>query len=200
MMDTFAPVAARLRENAVSCSDLLALLEELCTLAREAPYSDSGKKVAVIGSGPAGLGAAVTLRNAGHGVEVFEAASLAGSTLLRLPAQESSSPSPAAVEPVDADTLAAAMASLSACGIVFHCSAPQGQSEMEAMLDAYDAVICACGKAAVLAVEADGAVKGCTHGRLYAAGTCVKNQKVQTAAEAMQSGIRAGRAVDAVLA
>ena len=38
----------------------------------EPPSSETGKKVAIIGSGPAGLGAAQQLRRAGHQVTVYE--------------------------------------------------------------------------------------------------------------------------------
>ena len=42
------------------------------------PASDSGKKVAVVGAGPAGMAAAWFLRKKGHAVTVFESASQAG--------------------------------------------------------------------------------------------------------------------------
>ncbi|MBC7784519.1 MAG: glutamate synthase subunit beta [Burkholderiales bacterium] len=46
------------------------------------PATRTGKKVAVIGSGPAGLGAAAQLNKAGHSVTVFERASRIGGLLM----------------------------------------------------------------------------------------------------------------------
>ncbi|RXM21927.1 FAD-dependent oxidoreductase, partial [Citrobacter sp. AAK_AS5] len=37
------------------------------------PEAETGKKIAVIGGGPAGLAAAAFLRRKGHGVTIFEA-------------------------------------------------------------------------------------------------------------------------------
>jgi dihydropyrimidine dehydrogenase (NAD+) subunit PreT len=43
-----------------------------------APGTDTGRRVAIVGAGPAGLSCAFELRRRGHGVEVFETRDLAG--------------------------------------------------------------------------------------------------------------------------
>ncbi|MGN0159547.1 MAG: FAD-dependent oxidoreductase [Brotaphodocola sp.] len=48
----------------------------------KAPEKESGKKIALIGAGPAGLAAAYYLRNAGHAVTVYEAQEEAGGCLM----------------------------------------------------------------------------------------------------------------------
>src|SRR6266850_1580137 len=48
----------------------------------EPPHVRTGKKVAVIGSGPAGLSAAAQLNKAGHTVTVFERADRVGGLLM----------------------------------------------------------------------------------------------------------------------
>ena len=48
----------------------------------KAPESETGKKVAVIGAGPAGLAAAYYLRKVGHSVTVFDRMEKAGGVLM----------------------------------------------------------------------------------------------------------------------
>lgn len=156
-----------------------------------APAEENGRKIAVIGSGPAGLHAAYTLRELAYQVTVLEAAPLIGVTLLGVPALESSSAAPEAFPAIPEPVRAATVEMLEKHGIVFRTSCPQGMSELKVLLEEYDAVICASGKAAVLPAGADYRVQG----KLFAAGTCVKNQKVQTALQAMASGRKAAYAV-----
>ena len=167
-------------------SVLLRHLEHVCPdilyAAPELPPS-SGKRTLVIGSGPAGLQAAWTLREHGHAVTVLEAAPSPGMTLLREPVRESSS-APAAPSPaVPVDIVKKTLAMLALAGIEFHCSRPVGQTMLAPLCREYDLVLCACGKGAVLPTDADGKVND----NLFAAGTCVKNQKLQGALQSMAS-------------
>ena len=150
----------------------------------------------IIGSGPAGLQAAWTLREHGHAVTVLEAAPSPGITLLHAPVQESSS-APAAPSPaVPAEVMEKTIAMLAESGIIFRCSSPVGQSELDDLCRNYDTVICACGKGAVLPANAEGNVKE----NLFAAGTCVKNQKglgaLQSMAFAEKAALAACRMLD----
>ncbi len=155
----------------------------------------SGKRAVVIGSGPAGLQAAWTLREQGCAVVVLEAASSAGVTLLHAPVQESSS-APAAPSPaVPAEIVERTLAMLSRSGIEFRCASPVGQAELHKLRSSFDLVFCACGKGAVLPADAEGRVEG----NLFAAGTCVKNQKgmgaLQSMAAARKAALAAGSAI-----
>ncbi|MCG2812000.1 MAG: FAD-dependent oxidoreductase [Candidatus Aminicenantes bacterium] len=59
---------------------------DLGGIAAFAPPRPNGKKVAVVGSGPAGLGAAAVLGSLGCKVDIFEKASVAGGTCNLIPA------------------------------------------------------------------------------------------------------------------
>ena len=141
----------------------------------------SEKNVLIIGSGPAGLQAAWTLRSLGHHVTVREAASEPGPTLLRHPVQESSSAPSAPSPAIPPEVVHRTIEMLKQSGIVFLCSSPVGQTELASLCKRYDSVLCACGKGAVLPANADGKVSE----HLFAAGTCVKNQKTLGALQAM---------------
>jgi NADPH-dependent glutamate synthase beta subunit-like oxidoreductase len=161
----------------------------------EVPAITNGRTIAIIGSGPAGLQAAYDLRCQGYSVTVFEAAPVIGITLLRTPVQESSSAAPDALPCIPEELLEKTTSMLTAAGIVFQKNAPKGQAELDMLARDFDAVICACGKAAVFPVKGDGWLKD----NIFAAGTCIKNQKVQTALQAMASGSKAARGVHAFL-
>ncbi|MBQ3171932.1 MAG: FAD-dependent oxidoreductase [Mailhella sp.] len=196
MKDTFSVLAGGLLGAAAVFPELLGILEDVCVMAGHTEACDSPRRVAVIGSGPAGLAAASMIRRKGHQVDVFEAAPVVGFTFLNVPAQESSSDAPEAFAPASAEALEAAVTFLERSGIVFRTSCPKGQAELDVMLGEYDAVICACGKAAVLPTDA----AGCVQGKLFAAGTCVKNQKVLSAVQAAESGRKTASSVCAMLA
>jgi len=94
----------------------------------------SGKKVAIVGSGPAGLTAAYHLALAGHGVKVFEAASEAGGMLtMTLPAYRL----PNAVVNRDIENIAA-------LGVDIECDHPVEHLK-ELKESGYDAVFVAVG-------------------------------------------------------
>ena len=196
MKDMFSVLAGGLLGSAAVFPELLGILEDVCVMAGRVDACEKPCRAAVIGSGPAGLAAASVLRRSGHSVDVFEAAPVVGFTFLNAPAVESSSDAPESFAPASAEVLESAVTFLERSGIVFRTSSPKGQTELEAMLQDYDAVICACGKAAVLPTDASGCVKG----KLFAAGTCVKNQKVLTAVQAAETGRKTAASVCAMFA
>jgi NADPH-dependent glutamate synthase beta subunit-like oxidoreductase len=71
------PVATRCIERSLG-DTILERMTEVFT----PPETRSGRSIAIIGSGPAGLAAAYTLRKSGHGVTVFERLPEAGGMLL----------------------------------------------------------------------------------------------------------------------
>lgn len=157
-------------------------------LSRSLPRSR--KKAAIIGSGPAGLQAAWSLRMGGHAITVFEAAPMPGVTLLHTPLEEEDSAPAESFSPVPADVLEKTLTVLRKAGIEFRTSSPQGQTALSTLCREYDAVLCACGKAAVLPADGNGHVKD----NLFAAGTCVKNRKALNPLQAMASAAKAAHA------
>ncbi len=94
----------------------------------------TGKKTAIVGSGPAGLSAAYFLSLKGHDVEIFEAADAAGGMLRwGIPAYRL----PKAI--VDRD-----IADITALGVQIHCSQPVA-SVVDLKTNGYDAVFVSAG-------------------------------------------------------
>lgn len=99
-------------------------------------FPASGKKVAVIGAGPAGMACAYHLARLGHAVEVFERLPLAGG-MLRYGIPEYRLPN---------DVLDREIARLEKMGIVFHLGkAVKSAAEMQTMRQDYAAVFMAIG-------------------------------------------------------
>jgi len=164
-------------------------VEEL--LPRKNIVTPKEKTVAIIGSGPAGLQAALSLHRYGYDITVYEAAPQAGITLLSSPVQESSSASPEFSPALPEDVLKQILQKLEEMGIRFMVSSPMGQAELALLRKDFDAVVCACGKGAVLPAKNGAHVEG----NLFGAGTCLKNQKLMNALQAMQSGKNTAEAV-----
>jgi NADPH-dependent glutamate synthase beta subunit-like oxidoreductase/CO/xanthine dehydrogenase FAD-binding subunit len=101
----------------------------------EAPVQESGKRVAVLGAGPAGLSAAFYLRRAGHDVTVFERQPEAGGMLrygippYRLPRE----------------VLAKQIGGYERLGIRFVLGASVDKARFAEIADDFDAVFVACG-------------------------------------------------------
>lgn len=100
------------------------------------PRRRSGRKVAVVGSGPAGLAAAAQLNRAGHGVEVFERADRPGGLLTYgIPDFK-----------LEKHVVARRLAQMRAEGVVFHVNADVGGNVAIAALRAgFDAIVLAGG-------------------------------------------------------
>jgi glutamate synthase (NADPH/NADH) small chain len=102
----------------------------------EPPAVRTGKKVAIVGSGPAGLACAQQLARVGHEVHVFEKLAKAGG-LLRYGIPDFK---------MEKDYIDRRMEQMQAEGVTFHCGAHVGVNvPAERLLEDYDALVLAGG-------------------------------------------------------
>ena len=98
----------------------------------EPPAVRTGKKVAIVGSGPAGLACAQQLARAGHGVHVFEKEARAGG-LLRYGIPDFK---------MEKHYIDSRIAQMEAEGVTFHCGVHVGASmSADALLAGHDALV-----------------------------------------------------------
>ena len=174
-------------------------------LGSEAPYrpalaEDSGKNVAIVGAGPAGLAAAYYLRRMGHGCTIFDDHDQPGGMLAR------------GVDPetLPADVLAAEVDAIGRLGVEFRLNTRVGKElSLDGLMDTGDAVLLAPGAldeqaAGTLGVEPGSgglAVKRGTFETsrkgLFAAGDVIQQRK--RAVRAVADGREAAVAIDQYL-
>ena len=105
-------------------------------VAPEPPEKKTGKKVAIVGSGPAGLAAAQQLARAGHEVHVYEKSAKPGGLLVYgIPDFK-----------MEKEIVARRVKQMEAEGVVFHCGVHVGRDVSAAVLEAsHDALLLAGG-------------------------------------------------------
>ena len=117
----------------------------------DAPIKESGKKVAVIGSGPSGLAAADALRRRGHAVTVYERDDAIGGLLMYgIPNMK-----------LDKSVIFRRQRLMEEMGIVFKTGVNVGEKvKVSALKKEYDAVVLCCGAKQPRALSAEG-MDGC---------------------------------------
>ena len=117
----------------------------------DAPLKESGKKVAVIGSGPSGLAAADALRRRGHAVTVYERDDAIGGLLMYgIPNMK-----------LDKSVIFRRQRLMEEMGIVFKTGVNVGEKvKVSALKKEYDAVVLCCGAKQPRALNAEG-IEGC---------------------------------------
>ena len=113
----------------------------------EIPEVRSGKRIAVIGSGPSGLAAADTLNKRGHSVTVFERSDRIGGLLMYgIPNMK-----------LEKHIIERRTALMQAEGVEFKTSSNVGENvSADEILNNYDAVILACGSSNPRDIKAEG--------------------------------------------
>ncbi|GAB6990049.1 glutamate synthase subunit beta [Paenibacillus pini] len=127
------------------------------------PLNRTGKRVAVVGSGPAGLAAAAQLNKAGHSVTVYERADRIGGLLMYgIPAMK-----------LDKGVVQRRVDLLEAEGITFVTNTEIGKDiSSQQLVDDYDAVVLCGGSTKPRAFEIEGStLKGVHYAMTYLNGT-----------------------------
>jgi ferredoxin len=178
-----APVAICLLKRFVGDADLAAAEPW-----RPKPSPDTGKRVAVVGAGPAGLAAAFHLRLAGHAVELFDDHDRPGGAL------QSDVPE----EKLPRDVLDAEIAAVERTGVAFRLNTRVDDDALARLRRECDAVLLATGAKQ----PAPGSVNRKTYRTetegLFAAGNAIR-PKNRMAVRALADGKEAAAAIDQFL-
>jgi ferredoxin len=181
-----APCEAGCRRKQVDEAVSICLLKRYSAdvdLNSKAPYipnlsSPSGKKVAIIGSGPAGLSAAWYLQLKGHQVTIFEKGALAGGELLKIDA-----------ELLPREYLNQEVAVIQSAGVIIMLSHSIDENEFSKLATEFDAVIVAIGtiKEGMTVFGLEKGAQGITvdknsyqtsHPKVFAIGNALRNSKL----------------------